>query len=60
MRIFREFAINNIHKWNNEYFEFQGKYNDVLFEICEWDIKNPILRKQKFKNLEISILQSFE
>lgn len=56
LEILRPLSITEIHQWNNRYVEFQGKYNGIPFEICEWEEEPKKLINKKFKDFEVSII----
>ena len=57
--LLKEYTVSDLHYWqedNREYLEFQGIYNDIPFEILEWNKDKNKLRKIKFKDMHISVL----
>lgn len=54
--LLKQYSISNIHKWENKLLEFQGEYNGIPFEICEWEKGPKEILKLKFKETEISII----
>jgi hypothetical protein len=54
--ILKEYAISDLHKWEDRYLEFQGEYNSTLFEICEWEKDPKRVIQKEFKDFEISII----
>jgi len=53
--LFNEYKTSDIHKWEDKYLEFQGIYNNIPFEICEWEVEPKGLRIVKFKYFEVCI-----
>ena len=49
-------SISKIHEWDNKYIEFQGKYDEIPFEICEWEEEPKQLINKSFKDFEVSII----
>jgi len=54
--ILKEYAISDLHKWEDRCLEFQGEYNSTPFEICEWEKKPKRVIQKEFKGFEISII----
>ncbi len=54
--ILKEYTNSDLHKWEDEYLEFQGEYNGIPFEICEWEEKPYKIIQKKFKGFEVSII----
>jgi len=54
--LLKNLSTSEMHEWNNRYVEFQGKYNDVPFEICEWEEEPKQLINKMFKDFEVSII----
>ena len=57
--LLKQYAVSNLHYWkedDREYLEFQGTYNNIPFEILEWNNEENKLKKIKFKDMYISIL----
>lgn len=55
--ILKEYTTSEIHNWENtSYIEFQGKYNDIPFEICEWEEEPKSIKTIYFKNIEIKVI----
>jgi phosphorylcholine metabolism protein LicD len=55
--IFQEFKTSGLHRWEESLLEFQGEYDGVIFEICQWEKKPKKLENVKFKGMEISIVK---
>ena len=58
-KLLKQYAVSNLHYWkedDREYLEFQGTYNNISFEILEWNKEENKLKKIKFKDMYISIL----
>ena len=55
LEILRPLPITEIHEWNNRYVEFQGKYNGIPFEICEWEEEPRSLEEIIFKDITVKI-----
>jgi hypothetical protein len=56
---FKEYRVSNLHycKENNRrYLEFQGLYNKIPFEICEWEEEPKGLKSVKFKDINILLI----
>ena len=53
--LFNEYKTSDVHKWEERYLEFQGIYNDIPFEICEWEEEPKKLEIFRFKDLDIRI-----
>ncbi len=53
--LFNEYKTSDIHKWEDIYLEFQGMYNNIPFEICEWEAEPKGLILVKFKDFEVYI-----
>jgi hypothetical protein len=56
LELLRPLSISEIHEWDNRYVEFQGKCNDIPFEICEWEEEPNKIIQKKFKDFEVSII----
>ena len=54
--LLKEYAISDIHKWEDRLLEFQGEHNDIPFEICEWEEEPSKIIQKKFKDFEVSII----
>ncbi len=55
--ILKEYKTSDIHLWEQKYLEFQGVYNDIPFEICEWEKGPKKLIGVNFKNIRVSIIE---
>jgi hypothetical protein len=55
--ILKEYTVSDIHKWEDRLLEFQGNYNGIPFEICEWEEEPKKLINKKFKDFEVSIIE---
>lgn len=54
--LLNKYTTTKIHKWENTFLEFQGIYNDIPFEICEWEETPDKMINIPFKDMEVSIL----
>jgi hypothetical protein len=54
--ILKEFTVSDIHKWEDRLLEFQGNYNGIPFEICEWEEEPKKLKNKNFKDFKVSII----
>ena len=54
--LLKDFTVSDLHKWENRLLEFQGEYNSIPFEICEWEKDPNKLISKKFKDFEVSII----
>lgn len=55
--LLKDYAVSDLHKWENRLFEFQGEYNSIPFEICEWEKEPKRLINKEFKDFEVSIVE---
>ncbi len=55
--ILKDYSISDLHKWEDKFLEFQGEYNGIPFEICEWEEEPKELINKKFKDFEVSIIK---
>lgn len=55
--VLKEYAISDLHLWEDRLLEFQGKYNNIPFEICEWEEEPEDFKLVRFEGMEISILE---
>jgi phosphorylcholine metabolism protein LicD len=58
-KLLSKYKVSKLHYWEEDstkLLEFQGKYDDIPFEICEWEEEPKKLVKKKFKGFEISII----
>jgi hypothetical protein len=53
-KILNKYSVNNLRLWKDKYWEFQGTYFGIPFEICEW-AKETTIVIHKFKSMEIPI-----
>ncbi len=53
--LLNEYKISDIHKWEDKYLEFQGMYNNIPFEICEWEEEPKKLEIVEFKDFKVCI-----
>ena len=56
LELLRPLSISEIHEWDNRYVEFQGKCDDIPFEICEWEEEPNEIIQKRFKDFEVSII----
>jgi hypothetical protein len=49
-------ATSNLHEWDGRYLEFQGMYNAIPFEICEWEEEPKLLINKKVRDFQVSII----
>lgn len=56
LELLRPLSISGIHEWDHRYVEFQGKCNDIPFEICEWEEEPKKIIQKEFKDFEVSII----
>ena len=54
--LLKEHTISDIHKWENKYIEFQGIYNDIPFEVCEWEIEPKEFKVLEFKGIRVDYI----
>ncbi len=54
--LLKKFSTSDLHKWENKYLEFQGIYNNIPFEICEWEEIPKEIKSAKFKDLIVCIV----
>lgn len=54
--LFNKYKTSDIHKWEDRYLEFQGMYNNIPFEICEWEEIPKEIKSGKFKDLKVCII----
>ena len=57
---FKEYKTSDLHYWkedNREYLEFQGLYNDIPFEICEWREDPRDIEIVEYKGIKIQIIK---
>lgn len=54
--LLNKYTTTKIHKWENTFLEFQGTYNDIPFEICEWEDTPQKLISKLFNGIEVSII----
>jgi hypothetical protein len=57
-KLLSKYKTSNLHYWEEDgkkLIEFQGIYNDIPFEICEWEIEPEDLESIKHKEMRISI-----
>ena len=54
--LLKDYSVSDLHKWEDRLIEFQGKYNGIPFEICEWEKEPKKLINKKFKDFEVSII----
>lgn len=54
--LLKEHTISDIHKWENKYIEFHGIYNDIPFEVCEWEIEPKEFKVLEFKGIRIDYI----
>lgn len=52
--LLKKYAVSDLHKFENLYLEFQGKINDVPFEICEWE-EDIEVKEITYKDFRIKI-----
>jgi hypothetical protein len=55
--LLKDYAVSDLHKWEDKLLEFQGEYNSIPFEMCEWEKEPERLINKPFKDFEISIIQ---
>ena len=53
----KDYAVSDLHKWEDRLLEFQGEHNDIPFEICEWEKEPKGLINKKFTDFEVSIIE---
>jgi hypothetical protein len=56
--ILKEYKISKLHyceEDGREYLEFQGEYNGIPFEICEWNKEPNNIEIFDFKGMKISL-----
>lgn len=52
--VLKEYSTSEIHTWENTpYIEFQGEYNGIPFEICEWEEEPTSLEEIIFKDITV-------
>lgn len=51
--LLKEISTSNLHQWEDRYLEFQGEYNGIPFEICEWEKEPEKIEMVDFKDLKI-------
>lgn len=52
----KDYSVSDLHKWEDKLLEFQGEYNGIPFEICEWEEEPDKLINRKFKDFEVLII----
>ncbi len=58
--ILKGYKTSNLHYCEEEkgkLLEFQGIYNDIPFEVCEWEREPKEIKFVEFKNIIIDILK---
>jgi hypothetical protein len=54
--VLKEYSTSEIHTWEDTpYIEFQGEYNGIPFEICEWEEEPRSLEEIIFKDITVKI-----
>jgi len=59
-KLIKKHSVSNLHYCEEDgrsLLEFQGIYNNIPFEICEWEKKPKNFKIVKFEGIEISILE---
>ncbi len=54
--LLKEYTTSELHKWENKYLEFQGEYNGILFEICEWEAEPSKIKIKIFRDFKVLII----
>lgn len=58
-KLLTKYRVSNLHYWEEDstkLLEFQGIYNDIPFEICEWEKEPGKLREVEYKDIKVSII----
>ena len=55
--LLKEFKTSDLRRWEESLLEFQGRYNNTPFEICEWEERPKQLVDFKFKGIDVSIVK---
>jgi len=61
--ILKEHTTSTLHYWEEDgrkYLEFQGIYNDIPFEICEWEEKPKRIKSLLFKGISVNLIDEEE
>ncbi len=58
-KLLSKYKVSNLHYWEEDstkLLEFQGIYNDIPFEICEWE-KEPVgLKEVEYNDIKVYIV----
>jgi hypothetical protein len=55
-KLLTKYKVSNLHYWEEDctkLLEFQGTYNDIPFEICEWEKEPEELKEVEYKDIEV-------
>lgn len=58
-KLLTKYKVSNLHYWEEDskkLIEFQGMYNDIPFEICEWEKEPEELKEVEYKGMMINIV----
>lgn len=57
-KLLSKYKTSKLHYWeehSKKLLEFQGTYNDIPFEICEWEEEPKGLKQVEYKDMSIYI-----
>lgn len=55
-KLLSKYRVSKLHYWEEDgkkLIEFQGMYNDIPFEVCEWEKEPEELNRIEFKDIKI-------
>ena len=58
-KLLSKYKVSNLHYWEEDstkLLEFQGIYNDIPFEICEWQKEPEELREVEYKDIKVYVV----
>lgn len=58
-KLLTKYKVSNLHYWEEDskkLIEFQGTYNDIPFEICEWEKEPEEVKEIECKDITVNII----